>query len=182
VPEAFGPLFLSVEFDNEVRVDIEWDLLRHRASDDLARQLAGVDVEPAWDLVSGHGFHVLAYEFLDLWLEAEFVANLDGEARAVDFLAVDADVAVNDHLASGPDRAGKARAADDVVEARFEELHEQFAGVTRTACGFVDVCAELLLEYVVVVAELLLLVETQAVVTKAAHPVAVHARGVELSL
>ena len=182
MPEAFGPLCLPVEFDHEVGVDVEWDLFRHGASDYFARQLAGVDVEPARDLVAGHGFHVLADEFFDLWLEAEFIADLDGKAWPVNLFAVDADMAVDDHLACGPDRACKAGAAYGVVEAGLEKLHEQLTRVARAACCFVDVRTELFFENVVVVAEFLFFVEAQAVVTQAAHPVAVHARGVELAL
>src|SRR5207249_3279558 len=87
------------------------------------------------------------------------------------------DVPVSDHLAGAPDRADQAGAADDVVEAALQQLHQHRAGVPRLAGSIGQVAAELLFQDAVVVLDLLLLVEADAVVAQTPAAVAVHARG-----
>jgi len=109
-------------------------------------------------------------------------SSLDLEARAVHLAAIHANVAVGDHLASGPDRSREARSADHVVEATLEELHEQLSGVALRPRRLSEVAAELLLEHAVVVAQLLLLVLADAVCLRALAAEAVHAGCRELAL
>ena len=91
-------------------------------------------------------------------------------------------MAVGNHLAGLPDRTCPAQAADDVVQALLEQAEDHGTRVARLTGSFGHVATELLFHHVVVEAELLLFVQTDAVVTQATTAEAVHARGVELAL
>ena len=87
-----------------------------------------------------------------------------------------------DKLASGPDGSGPSQPSDGVVQPLLQNPQQDFTRVALGARGFVHVEAELTLEDVVVIAELLFFVQTHTVVTQSPAPEAVGARGVELSL
>src|SRR5262249_3097489 len=84
-------------------------------------------------------------------------------------------VAVRDDLPRGPDRPANAQAADDVVEPQLQDLHHGIGGVALGFLGHVHVAAELSLHDAIVVAELLLFGEADAIFGIAATAVAVHA-------
>ena len=90
-------------------------------------------------------------------------------------------MAVYNHLPSSPDRADETAAADDVVEASFEQLQQHVAGIALATARFHHISAELLLHDAVVVAEFLLLGQANAIVLRPSVAKAMHARGVELT-
>ena len=65
---------------------------------------------------------------------------------------------------------------DDVVEPAFEQAHQRVAGVAFALDGLLEVAAELPLEHAVVVLDLLLLAQVDAVVGQLAAALLVHAR------
>ena len=162
-----GPFGSTVELDDQVCIDIEGDLIGRGQGGDAHSQLGGVELHPTGDFVPGEGFHVFSGEFVCLGFDRDYITDLDREARAVDFFPIDRDVAVGDHLACGPDCPGEPGASDDVVQAAFEQLEQQLAGVACFAACIIDIATELFFHHMVVIAELLFFVETDAVITQA---------------
>ena len=78
--------------------------------------------------------------------------------------AVDRDVAVANHLAGLGAALAEAQPVDDVVQPPLEDRHQRVAGVALALHGFVEVLAELALEHAVIVLDLLLLAQVDAVV------------------
>ena len=173
---------LAVEFDDEVGVHVERDLVLGREGRDLGVEFRWVERDPAWDLVAAHGFHVLADDLLDLRLHGDHITDIETTRWDVTLVTVDEDMAVADELTRGPDGADHPSTADNIVQATLEELHEDITRVALLALRFFNSAAELLLENVVVVAELLLLDQADAVVTQTATTEAVHTRRGELAL
>ena len=68
---------LAVEFDDEVGVHIEWDLVLGWERCDLRVEFRRVEGDPAWDFVSAHGFHVLADDFLDLGFDRDDITHIE---------------------------------------------------------------------------------------------------------
>lgn len=120
---------LSIELDDEVCVYIEGDLIACWERGDCSLEFGWVEGDPTWDFVSSQGFHVLACELLGFGFDCDDIADGGAEGGDVDFLAVDEDMAVIDHLACGPDGACDSHAADDIVETALEELHHDIARV-----------------------------------------------------
>src|SRR6266508_1072427 len=160
-----GRALLGVELDDQ--------LLLHRRVDDLPGgervdenlHLAGDDLQPcrhglAADLgVSHHERGQLPRLLPDL----HDVVLADPGGRDVHLLAVDRDVAVLDQLASHVAGLGEAGPVDHVVQPRLEDLQQGLTGLAALAVGFLVVAPELLLEYAVHPAGLLLLTELQQV-------------------
>src|SRR5690606_15938574 len=98
--------------------------------------------------------------------------------------AVHRHVSVRHELAGSSAGVGKAEAVNDVIEAGFEKLQQDFAGHTTTIRSDVEVTAELALQNTVLKTELLLLGERNGVLRLlAAGPLrAVHAGGIILAL
>ena len=132
--------------------------------------------------MTGHRFHVVLGEVVNLRSQGDHVALFHAVAGAVDPLSVDQDVAVHDHLPRGPDGPGEARPADDVVQPLLQHLEQNLAGVALTPRGLGHVAPELLLQHAVVESELLLLVEPDPVVAQTPAAIPVHARRGELPL
>ena len=112
------------------------------------------------------------------------VASLDQHRSDVGGVAVQFDGAVAHQLASFGAGRAEAHAVDDVVQARFQQLDQRFAGVATATLGFSEVLAELLFQHAVHALELLLFAQLQAVVGSAgARSAAVLARlGIQLAL
>ena len=175
------PDLSTIEFDDQVRIDLEWNLVCIRCAGDRCLQFRWIHVNPVGDDMSGEGLHVLTNQLVDAFLERDHVTRLDGDGWAIGLLAVDQHVAVRNDLSSGPDRPAESGAANDVVESRLQQLEQHFTRVAFPTARLVDVATELLLENVVVVAELLFLRETNAIVLGTTTSIAMHAGGVQLA-
>ena len=125
---------------------------------------------------------MLAAELLNLIADSDDIADRHRERWAVDLLAIDLHVTVNDELTRAPHGAGETRAADDVVQAQLEELHHHFAGVALATTSFFEVATELLLEHVVMEANLLLLILADSVVLETTATETMHTWRGELAL
>ena len=84
--------------------------------------------------------------------------------RNADLAALDRDVAVANHLARGGAGVRKSEVKNHVVQARLQNLQHLFAGDTAAAQGFFIDAAKLLFHQAVVITELLLLDQTEAVI------------------
>src|SRR5262249_36614122 len=99
--------------------------------------------------------------------------------RHVDLAAIHLDVAMRNHLARSGAGVGKAKVENHVVETRLENLQHLLTGNTTAAQCLLVNATELALEQTVVVTELLLLDEAEAVIgVLGAGLRAVHARTV----
>ena len=99
-------------------------------------------------------------EFLTL----DHVVHLEAEGRDVHLAAIDGDVAVRNHLARRGARVRKAEVINHVVEARLQNLQHLFAGDAAAFQRLFIDAAELAFEQAVVITQLLLLDQTQAVI------------------
>ena len=70
----------------------------------------------------------------------------------------------------------EAQAADDVVQAAFQQAHQGLAGVPLGALGLLEILAELPFQHAVVALHLLLFAQVRAVVGQLAAAGGVHAR------
>ena len=73
-------------------------------------------------------------------------------------------MAVANHLASLSPALAEAEPMDDVVQPAFEDHHQRVAGVALALYGFMVVLAELAFEHAIIVLDLLLLAQVNAVV------------------
>src|SRR3954454_20054984 len=89
-------------------------------------------------------------------------------------------MAVGNHLPRGAPRIGKAEAVDDVVETGLEKLEEDQAGHAALVGSDAEVAAELALQDAILIAELLLLGESDRILGLLATGTlwSVHARAV----
>ena len=102
--------------------------------------------------------------------------GLDQVAGNVDTPAVDRDVPVADQLPGLGAAEAEAQPMHDVVQPALEQAHQRVAGVALGAAGAAEVAAELPLQHAVVMLDLLLLAQVQAVVGLLAAAILVHAR------
>src|SRR5262249_49788856 len=98
-----------------------------------------------------------------LVLDADLISDLDLVRRNVDFLSVDADVAVERELTRLRLGAGEAGAVDNVVETALEHDDQVLARRSLDADSLFKVRAELTLKQAVGALHLLLLAQLQAV-------------------
>src|SRR4030095_10146580 len=94
---------------------------------------------------------------LRLRAELDDVANVDATAGDVALHAIDANVAVADQLARGPDRRRELGAVDDHVEAALKQADEVLRSVALHAARVDILLLELLFGDVAVIALQLLL-------------------------
>src|SRR5262245_6366444 len=90
------------------------------------------------------------------------VARLEQHRGDIDRAAVDLEVRMHDPLASLQASAGKAGAADDVVNAQLAHDHQTLARVTRQATSLVEIPAELTFPQPIIMLDLLLLAHSLA--------------------
>ena len=99
-----------------------------------------------------------------LFFDVDDVVHLERAGRNVDLAAIDLDVAVRNHLPRGGAGVRKTEVINHVVEARLQNLQHLFA---RDATAFQRLfvnAAELALHQTVIVTELLLLDQAEAVI------------------
>jgi len=154
-----------VELDDQVRVDLDRDVLGARGDEQLALESLDIDLQ-----VFGNRAVAPLDGFDEHGNGAAFVANADGlprpddEGRDVDLLAVNEEVAMADELAGGKDAWGEAHAIDHVVETPLEHLQEVVAGDAGELLGAGEGVAELALEQAVGHAKFLLFKQVAGVV------------------
>lgn len=158
----------GVVLDDELLVADHRDLLAVRLTVQAERQGLEVHLEVARGLAVGGEATLTGdlEERLVLGAVADLhdVVRTDTEGRLVDLLAVDLDVAVDDHLAGLVDRAGETRTQDQRVEAALQ-LHDQgLTGLALDLGGTLVGADELTLGDVVLSAQALLLQQTDLVV------------------
>ena len=168
--EAMGPfcrevLASCVVLNDELDVTLDRHLGTLRAAREHSLEL----VELNREVTRNRGKHLSVatgsgnLEHLTLFrtrLDVDLLARLHTERGAVNDLAVNEDVAVDDHLASLSGRAGKACAEHECVEAHLEELNEVLTGEACGTASLFEDDAKLLLAETVLGAQTLLLAQT----------------------
>src|SRR4051812_32021303 len=159
--------------ERSLRVELDDQLLLHGHVDLCALgqlvhedpQVRLHDLQPAGDRPVAEGLlgHDERQRVQRLRLHVDDVELRHLEAGHVDPLAVDGEVAVADELPGLPPGAGQARAVDDVVQPRLEQLQQRLTGLALGARGLLVVAAELPLQHAVGIAGLLLLLELKQV-------------------
>src|SRR6187200_2550633 len=159
----------GVVLDDELDVTGHGHLGALGATQELGLERVELDLEVAGelgehvDVTAGRG-DLEGLGALGALLDADGLARLHAERRAVDDLAVDEDVTVHDELAGLRDGAGEAGTEHEGVEAHLEQLDQVLTGQAVGAAGHVERDAELLLADAVLGAETLLLAEAHGVV------------------
>src|SRR5664280_194890 len=150
-----------------LRVELDDQLLLHRGVDHLpGRQrvhqhahLGGDDLQPRGDRPAaslGPGHHERR-QLPAGRAHLDDVVLADPVRRDVDFLAVDQDVPVPDHLTGHVPGLGEAGPVDHVVQPRLEDAQQFVAGLALATVGLLVVATELLLQYAIDAGALLLL-------------------------
>src|SRR5690606_18465460 len=155
-----------VQFDDHRFVDGASDISAVGNRLEGTRHLVAVDFHPLGDADAGGQVERFADTalLLGLFAHGDHVARLHDHRGDVGGVAVQLDGAVGDQLASLGARRAEAHAVHDVVQARFEQLDQRFAGVAAATLGLGEVLAELLFQHAVHALELLLFTQLQAVV------------------
>ena len=177
---AIRIILFRVEVDDQLLLDVLWDVCSLREVEEGAGEFVGVPLEPrvacgavgcegiGYDL---EGLAFLAYTY--------FLSGFDSEGGDVYDAAVDDDVLVADELSRSGACWCYAESVDDVVEARFEDCEEDFAGDAFGALSVGVGDAELAFEDSVGVFSLLFLFELLAVLGEFASAVlSVLSRGI----
>ena len=108
--------------------------------------------------------HLDCFHLARSWFHRYDHAWLYFERAAVNFLAVDVNMAVGNELLRSKNRSSHAKAEDDVVKATLELLHEELGGVSFAQQGFAVGIDELLLaQHAIDSLELLSLIELDAI-------------------
>ena len=55
---------LAMKLNDQIGVDVKWNLIRSWKACDLRGQLSRIHFKPTWHIVTGHAFHVLANKFV----------------------------------------------------------------------------------------------------------------------
>jgi hypothetical protein len=95
----------------------------------------------------------------------DLIARFDLETRDVDLVIVDPHMPVIDELAGSPTSAGKSKQVDDAVQPSLQQLEKTLARDAAFAFGLLEGAPELSLEKSVHKPELLLLHQTDRVLT-----------------
>src|SRR5436190_11417893 len=168
----------GVVLNDELGVDLRFDLIAGRQRENARRECLGVRLEPAGaglGLGPGHGL-LEVVRAAARFLHRDGVAGLDLEARGLRHLAVHGDVAVRDELACLRAGLREARAVDGVVEAPLEVLEQGLARGALHLGRVLERVLHLTLEDAVHAARLLLLAQLEREVGDLAAALLVHAR------
>src|SRR5436190_14912098 len=156
---------LRVELDDELLLDLGVDDLPGRQAVHQDLQLAGDRLQPRrYRLRAGlGGRHDERRQVAGLLPYLDDVVVADPVRRDVDLLAVDQEVAVLDQLPAHVPGLRVPGPVDHVVQPRLEDLQQYLTGLARLAYRLVVVPLELLLQYAVDPAGLLLLAKLEQV-------------------
>src|SRR5688500_6483400 len=163
--------------DDELRVDLRFDLTALRRGDELRRERVGVDLEPARTRLGLRPREDVleVLRALARLVDRDGVPTAERAARRLRAAPVHRDVRVRHELARLRARLREARAVHDVVEARLEQLDELIARRARELVGTVEGALHLLFHDAVHAARLLLLAQLQCEVGDLAPALLVHA-------
>ena len=155
--------------DDHLHVDGHGDLSALRATNQGRLQTGQLDVQVLGDGGQHVAVNTLSGDLegdrgLRLGLDLDGLTGLHAEGGAVDDLAVNEDVAVNDHLTGLLDGAGEAGAQDQGVQTHLEKLNQVLTGQASSAASFFEGAAQLRLTDAVLGAQTLLFLQTNGVV------------------
>ncbi len=152
-------VLLRVQLYNQLLIYFLRYLVALRVGEKLALHRVGIPFKPAKlpDVVR-FGSRVGRYYFQSFRLAAygDYVAGFQGIGRDIHDFAVHRNVAVANQLAGAAAGGSNTQAIYRVVETRFEELEQHFAGYTVTARSVVESFAELALQHTIGILRLLL--------------------------
>src|SRR5438552_15784702 len=115
--------------DDELGVDLCFDLITTRQREDFGRVCVGIDLEPAWARLrlrpGGHLLEVVGAAALLRY--GDGVTGLHRVARSLRLATVHGDVAVRDELPRLRPRLRESRAVDGAVEAGLEVDEERLS-------------------------------------------------------
>src|SRR5256712_3202098 len=166
-----------IVFDDELGIDLRFDLLATRECEHFGGVGVGVDRKPAGaGLCFRPGGHLLEVIGRAARLpDSKLITGLHRVARGLGHASVDRDVAVADKLPCLRPRLGEAGAVDGVVETQLEVDEQRLAGGTGHLGGTVERVLHLPLENAVHASRLLLLAKLQREVGDLAPTLLVHA-------
>ncbi len=169
-PKPDNQLILGLvgeEFADNGHVDREgeltFDLIELWKSNQFPFEVVLVELQIVWDSLGSNFKRLHNRLHLTRLLSDRDLHSRAHEKRAsVDFFPVHEDMAVRDELLGTEDRARKAEAVDDVIEAALELLHEVLGSIPFLMRGFFEGVDDLLFhKHPIAGFELLLLVELE---------------------
>src|SRR6185503_17812360 len=180
-----GGWLAGIKFNNGLDVGDGVDFVLGRNAHHDALEGVLVHRQPVGHGAAGGAFEILRRNLTRTRVVLHFdgVVHFDRVGGDADLSAVHLNVAMPDQLAGGGAGVSDAKVVDDIVEARLENLKHLLAGHTAALEGAFVHAAELAFHQPVVIPELLLFQQAQAVVSGlAAGFGAVHARAVVAAL
>ena len=155
----------AVEFNDELDIDVLSHFFASRLAINRSFERSRREREPCRNRTRLVFFDAAGCELLGGSAVANFnlIADAAAEARNVDLVAVHANVAVADQLASGAARIRKAQEIDNAIQAHFEEREEVFTdNAAHALCAGIRE-AELLFAEAIHEAELLFFIQADGV-------------------
>src|SRR5580698_8832641 len=140
-----------IQFDDQAFVDIASDVTAFRLLLERAFELLRIDSDPACQatLLSQRQRFDDTRLLLRLFANSEDVTRLDLHRRDVRHHAVHRDRLVAHELTRFSARRAETHPVHDIVQARFEQLQQRFAGVVLATVGFGEIAAELAFEHAI---------------------------------
>ena len=162
VGNLLGSRLAGVKFDDELFVDDGVDFLACGNTDDVTAEIVFINQKPIGNsddlgefdsALSEAGGFVVAFDSYN-------IARLEVHGRDVGLASIHGDMTMADHLTCTTKCLGETHFLNDIVEAGFKELEENFTSHTTTAAGDLEIAAELALQNSILVTELLFLGES----------------------
>src|SRR5471030_2399723 len=159
-------LLTRIQLDDQRFVDVVGDFVTFWQGLESAFHFLGINRHPArhTNLLSQRQRFQDTHLLLRLFAHGDDVADLDSVGGDVDDLAVDGERFVRHQLTRFSAGRAEAHAVSDVVQTRFQQLQQRFAGVAFTTVGFSEVAAELAFQDAVHAFDFLLFAQLVAVV------------------
>src|SRR5450830_389908 len=158
-----------IQFDDQRFVDVVSDFVTVRGSLVSAFELLRIDGNPRWEtgLLSQRQRFSDTHLLLGLFANGNNVACLDLVRSDVHDDTVNSQRLVGHQLTRFSASRAEAHTINDVVQTRFQQLQQCFAGVALATVRFSEVATELALEHAVDTLDLLLFAQLVAVVRSA---------------
>src|SRR5438132_6777356 len=155
-----------VQLDDQLLVDDRLHFFARRDMRDFSFERVAIDGQPIWHRHDLGKIEIAQCELPRFWFifDRDLVAGFNVEGSDIDVATIDLDMAVGNQLASGVARVRQTQTVNHIVEPRFEQLEQGFAGHTSLAQRVLENSAKLPLKKTILVTKLLLFAQRDRVI------------------